>query len=81
MKELPLAIVIVGPTAIGKTKVAIQIAKHFHTEIISADSRQFYQELKIGTAPPSLQELSSVPHHFIGNLHVEESYNLSLIHI
>ncbi len=77
MKELPLAIVIVGPTAIGKTKVAIQIAKHFHTEIISADSRQFYQELKIGTAPPSLQELSSVPHHFIGNLHVEESYNIS----
>jgi len=58
-------IVIAGPTAIGKTALAIQVAKHYQTEIISADSRQFYREMEIGTAKPSLSELNEVKHHFI----------------
>lgn len=58
-------IVVAGPTAVGKTAVAIQLAKHFQTEIISADSRQCYKELVIGVARPSVQELNEVPHHFI----------------
>ncbi len=58
-------ILIVGPTAVGKTAVAIETAKHFKTEIISADSRQCYKELNIGVARPSPEELQSVPHHFI----------------
>ena len=58
-------IYIAGPTAIGKTKISIELAKKFNTEIISCDSRQFYKELKIGTAPPTLEELREVKHHFI----------------
>ena len=54
-----------GPTAVGKSLIAIEIAKHFSTEIISCDSRQFYKELKIGTAPPSKDELNKINHHFI----------------
>ena len=57
-------IVIAGPTGIGKTALAIDVAKHFNTEIISADSRQFYKELKIGAAFPNRKELSAVKHHF-----------------
>ena len=68
-------IVIVGPTAIGKTRVGIELAKTFNTEIISCDSRQFYKELKIGSAPPSKKELSEVKHHFIQNLSVTQDYN------
>lgn len=60
-------IVIVGPTAVGKTTMAIELAKKFNTEIISADSRQFYRELEIGTAKPSLQELNEAPHHLINS--------------
>lgn len=60
-------ILIVGPTAVGKTATAITLAKHFRTEIISTDSRQFYKELEIGTAKPNAEELSSVPHHFINS--------------
>jgi tRNA dimethylallyltransferase len=59
------AIIIAGPTAVGKTRFAINAAKYFHTEIISADSRQCYKELKIGVARPSDEELAEVPHHFI----------------
>lgn len=58
-------IVIVGPTAIGKTALAILLAQHFSTEIISADSRQFFREMSIGTAKPSLAELKAAKHHFI----------------
>ena len=58
-------IVVVGPTAIGKTAMAIDLAKHFETEIISADSRQFFKEMHIGTAKPSKEELTAAPHHFI----------------
>lgn len=60
-------IVIVGPTAVGKTELAIQIAQHFGAEIISADSRQFYTEMHIGTAKPSDDELAAVNHHFINS--------------
>jgi tRNA dimethylallyltransferase len=64
-------ITILGPTASGKTDLSIQLAKHFNTEIISADSRQFYNELNIGTAKPSEKELNSVPHHFINYCSVD----------
>ncbi|MCX6251500.1 MAG: tRNA (adenosine(37)-N6)-dimethylallyltransferase MiaA [Bacteroidetes bacterium] len=74
----PTLIIIAGPTATGKTSIAIQLAKSFSTEIISSDSRQFYQELKIGTARPSDRELSEVPHHFIGHLSIHDNYNVSL---
>ena len=60
-------IIICGPTAVGKTSVAILLAKHFHSEIISADSRQCFKELKIGVARPSDEELKEVPHHFIAS--------------
>jgi len=72
-----LLIIITGPTAVGKTSFSIELAKLLHTEIISADSRQFYREMKIGTAPPSLQELNDIKHHFIGHLSVHDHYNVS----
>ena len=70
-------IVLAGPTASGKTQLAIELAQHFHTEIISADSRQFYREIPIGTAAPTPEQLKAVPHHFIGNLSVTDDYNVS----
>ena len=73
MKKL---ISIVGTTGIGKTKLAIDLARHYNTEIISCDSRQFFKEMKIGTAAPSLEELSLAPHHFIGQLSVTEPYSI-----
>ena len=66
---------IVGPTAIGKTALSIKLAQHFNAEIISCDSRQFYKELLIGSAPPSPKELKEVQHHFIHNLSISQSYN------
>jgi tRNA dimethylallyltransferase len=68
-------IVLVGPTAVGKTAVAIQLAKHFNTEIISADSRQIFKELNIGVARPSEDELAEVKHHFIANKSIAEYYS------
>lgn len=65
-------IVIAGPTAVGKTAIGIQVAKHFATEIISADSRQCYREMKIGVARPSEAELKEVPHHFIASHSIHE---------
>ena len=70
-------IVVVGPTASGKTGTAIEIAKYFHTEIISADSRQFYKEIPIGTAAPNSQQLAQVKHHFVGQLSIADDYNVS----
>ena len=58
---------VVGPTGIGKTRLAIDLAKHFNTEIVSCDSRQFFKEMIIGTASPSAEELAEATHHFIGN--------------
>lgn len=69
-------IVIGGATATGKTAVAIEVAKHFQAEILSADSRQFYQEMNIGTAKPSPDELAQAPHHFINLLSVKEDYTV-----
>jgi len=69
-------IVIAGPTAIGKTTLAIKLAQKYHTEIISADSRQFYREMEIGTAKPSLEELKVAKHHFINSLSVNDHYTV-----
>ncbi len=67
---------IVGTTGIGKTALAIAVAKHFKTEIVSCDSRQFFQKMEIGTAAPSALELAEVPHHFIGQLQVTDHYSI-----
>ncbi|KUF42546.1 tRNA (adenosine(37)-N6)-dimethylallyltransferase MiaA [Myroides marinus] len=69
-------IVVVGPTAIGKTALGIKIAQHFNTHIISCDSRQFYKEMAIGTAVPSKEELDAAPHHFIQNISIHDSYSV-----
>ncbi len=74
IKEL---IVIAGPTGIGKTELSIELAKRLKTEIISADSRQIYREMSIGTAVPSPEQLQSVTHHFIQNKSIHEYYNAS----
>jgi len=68
-------IVVCGPTAVGKTSLAIELATYYKTEIISADSRQFYKELNIGTAKPSFNELSIIKHHFINNLSITDEYS------
>lgn len=73
----PLLVVIAGPTAAGKTALAVSLARHFNTEIISADSRQFYREMHIGTAAPSQEELRMVKHHFIHHLSIHDPYDVS----
>ena len=70
-------VVLAGPTATGKTATAIRLAGTLGTEILSADSRQFYSEMKIGTAAPSSEELNTVTHHFIGHLSIHDNYNVS----
>lgn len=72
----PTLICIVGPTAIGKTTLSIRLASHFSTEIISADSRQFFKEMNIGTAVPTEDELSQAKHHFIQHISIQEDYNV-----
>ena len=69
-------ITIIGPTAIGKTSLSIALAQHFKCDIISCDSRQFFKEMKIGTAVPSEKELAAAPHHFIQNKSIFESYSV-----
>lgn len=71
-------IIIQGPTAVGKTALAVQVAKHFSTEIISADSRQCYKELNIGVAKPSREELEQVPHHFINSHSIADDINAAV---
>lgn len=73
MKRL---IVIAGPTAVGKTAHAVQLAQQLHTEVVSCDSRQFYREMRIGVARPTDEELAAVPHHFIACRSVTEPYNI-----
>ena len=73
----PYLVVVTGPTAIGKTSVSIDIAQHFNTEIISADSRQLFKEMVIGTAVPDHDELRQVPHHFIHTHSIFDYYNAS----
>ena len=72
----PTLIAVVGTTAIGKTQLAIALAQHFGTEVVSADSRQFYKEMTIGTAVPSKHELAAVPHHFIQHKSIFERYSV-----
>jgi tRNA dimethylallyltransferase len=71
-------IVVLGPTGVGKSDLSLEIASHFNSEIISADSRQFYREMKVGTAVPSDFQLERIRHHFIGFLSVKEYYSASL---
>ena len=73
----PLLIVVTGPTAVGKTDVAISVAQHFGCDIVSADSRQFYRELQIGTAAPTEEQLRTVKHHFVGHISVYDSFDVS----
>ena len=70
-------IYIAGPTGVGKTKTSIALAKAFDTEIISCDSRQFYKEMRVGTAVPSKEELAAVKHHFIQNKSVKDTYTVA----
>ena len=65
-----------GPTAVGKTSLSIQLAKRFQAEIISADSRQFFKEMEIGTAKPTRNEMAEVPHHFINSHSIHDDYNV-----
>jgi tRNA dimethylallyltransferase len=74
-------ILVVGPTAVGKTAMGIELSQHFHTEIISADSRQMFRELRIGTAVPTDQELNTTKHHFIQDKSVTEYYNASMFEV
>lgn len=76
MKDIAYPITaIVGPTAVGKTAFSIDLAQHWETEIISADSRQFFKEMTVGTAVPSQEELSQAQHHFIQHLSIQDSYS------
>ncbi len=70
-------IIVLGPTGVGKSDISIQLAKHYHTEIVSADSRQFFRELTIGTAVPSPEDLNEIKHHFIQNKSIHHYYNVS----
>ncbi len=76
VSENKTLIIIAGPTASGKTDISIALAQHYNTSIISADSRQFYKEMKIGTAVPSDENLNKVKHYFIGHLSVHDYYNI-----
>lgn len=75
MNKNPILVVIVGPTAVGKTAISIDIASALGAEIISADSRQFYREMEIGTAKPSIDELTKIPHHLINSHSITDSYD------
>ena len=78
MKTTKKLLVIYGPTAVGKTSLAIQLALQHKTEIISADSRQFFKEMKIGTAVPEQEELDAANHHFIQHISIHDNYNVGL---
>ena len=71
-------IVITGPTAVGKTALTIELAKHYDTPVINADSRQIYRELKIGTASPTEEQLSEAKHYFVGTKSIIDYYNASM---
>lgn len=73
----PTLLIITGPTGVGKTDLSIDVARHFGTVILSADSRQMYREMEIGTARPSPSQLQAVPHYFIGHLSIHDYYNAS----
>ena len=75
VKSSPTLYLIAGPTAVGKTALSLEIAKYLNTYIISADSRQFYKEISIGTAKPSKYELEQIEHYFINNKSIKELYS------
>jgi tRNA dimethylallyltransferase len=77
LKKEKILVLVVGPTAAGKTNLCIELAQKFDAEIFSCDSRQFYKELSIGTAKPTLDELSQVKHHFIDTLHIQDKYSVA----
>ena len=72
---MPTLIVLIGPTGVGKTELSLRLAENFHTSIVSADSRQLYAELKIGTAAPTPDQLKRVPHYLVGTLHLTDYYS------
>lgn len=72
---MPTLIVLIGPTGVGKTELSLRMAEHFHTHIVSSDSRQLYADLKIGTAAPTPEQLRRVPHHFVGTLQLTDYYS------
>lgn len=76
MADKKYLILVVGPTAVGKTNLCLNLAKKFNTEIVSCDSRQFYREMNLGTAKPSPEELQQVPHHLINSLSIEDEYDV-----
>lgn len=76
MTQTSFLILVVGPTAVGKTDLCLNLAKNFDTEILSSDSRQFYREMEIGTAKPSPEVLNQIPHHFINSLSIWEDYDV-----
>ena len=71
----PTLIVLIGPTGVGKTELSLRLAEHFHTSIVSADSRQIYADLKIGTAAPTPEQLKRVPHYLVGTLKLTDYYS------
>lgn len=74
----PLLVILAGPTAVGKTSVAIELATHYGSEIISCDSRQIYKELGVAVAKPSPSELNAIPHHFIDHVSIQDEYNAGI---
>ena len=76
LKSQKTLIIIAGPTAVGKTDLCVDLAKKLKTEVISADSRQFYRELNIGTAKPTVEEMRGIPHHFVNSHSIEEYFSV-----
>jgi len=75
MRSQKKLVVVAGPTAVGKTDVAIKLAQHFHTEVVSADARQVYKELGVGVAKPDAMQLMAVKHHFISSHSIHDNFN------
>ncbi|WP_240970898.1 tRNA (adenosine(37)-N6)-dimethylallyltransferase MiaA [Flammeovirga aprica] len=75
MEKEKILVVVVGPTAVGKTDFCVELARKLSTEIVYADSRQFFKEMQIGTARPTEEEMQEIPHHFVGHLSIEQEYS------
>ena len=71
----PVLFVLIGPTAVGKTELSLEMAEFLHCPIVSADSRQMFRDIPIGTAAPTPDQLAHVPHHFVGTLGLEDYYS------
>ncbi len=78
MSKTNILVVVTGPTASGKTELAVRLAEYFATDVISADSRQIYKDLPIGTAAPSTDERSRAYHHFVGTLELSDYYSAAV---